>query len=169
MTIRYITQPAVPANTNGTHDNPTTRSNTPVLVTRQSVSPPMQKRYFEVMQKQEARNVEMRTTTVHPLKKRSRRNTQSQGNTQKQTSTTQNKMVFSQITLKAFIVTITILSAIVMFAGLEALDCWSGLNATGKTYGMAALVLVCVWLPCDVAMDLVKLGRKGAKAGKRRV
>ncbi|KAK5695470.1 hypothetical protein LTR97_008978 [Elasticomyces elasticus] len=126
----------------------------------------MQKRYFEVMQNQEAMSAETRTTIVHPLKKRSRRNTQSQGKTQKQTSTTRNKLVFSQITLKAFIVTITILSAIVMFAGLEALDRWSGLNATGNTYGMAALVVVCVWLPCDVAMDLVKLGRKGAKAAK---
>ncbi|KAK3632191.1 hypothetical protein LTR22_020703 [Elasticomyces elasticus] len=165
MTIRYITQPAVLANTDGTHDNPTTRSNTPVPVTHQTVPPEMRNRCFEVMQDQEAASAEPRTTTVHPLKKRFRRNPQSRGKTHHQKST-QNNLVFSQTTLKIFILTIAILYSIVLFAGLEALDRWSGLNATTNMYGMIAVVAMCVWLPCDMAQDLVKLGREGAKAGK---
>ncbi|KAK5746861.1 hypothetical protein LTR17_000491 [Elasticomyces elasticus] len=121
----------------------------------------------KVTQNQEAASAEPRTTTVHPLKKRLRRNPQSQGKTHHQKST-QNKLVFSQTTLKIFILTIAILYSIVLFAGLEALDRWSGLNATTNMYGMIAVVAMCVWLPCDMAQDLVKLGREGAEAGKRR-
>ncbi|KAK5745735.1 hypothetical protein LTR17_001236 [Elasticomyces elasticus] len=160
MTIRYITQPVAP-----THDSTADRA-TSSPPTHNSGGPSTYKLRTKATQNQEGVSVEPRTTTVHPLKKRFRRNPQSRGRTQAQKQFPQSELVFSQPTLRIFIITIALLSSIVMFAGLEALNRWSGLNATGNVYGMAAVVAMSVWLPCDVALDLVKLGRKGAKAAK---
>ncbi|KAK5683652.1 hypothetical protein LTS10_005186 [Elasticomyces elasticus] len=171
MTIRYITQPTASGNsygthgTHGTHGNPPDRA-TPPPTTYHSSGPGTDKLSSKVMQNQEAASGETRVTTIHPLKKRFRRNPQSRGRTQAQKQSTKSELVFSQPTLRIFIITIALLSSIVMFAGLEALNRWSGLNVTGNVYGMAAVVTMSVWLPCDVALDLVKLGRKGAKAAK---